>query len=101
MHAAPITATPSDLGLPPAPLVRPQSDGEPRPTAPATTSASTSPPAFPVSLQFDRETHRFLIEARDWSGLVVFQLPFKPAVAVSSGASSSSETRGQRVNSKA
>ncbi|HLJ19819.1 MAG TPA: hypothetical protein VKU84_06460 [Stellaceae bacterium] len=53
-----------------------------------------------MTLQFDQAAHRFFIEARDSSGLVVLQIPFKPAIAPSTGASSSS-VRGQRVNSKA
>ena len=99
--APPVSAPTPTRDVAPAAVVRPRSDGEPRPGVTATTPASTTSPAFPVSLQFDPETHRFLIEARDSSGLVVFQVPFKPAAASSSGAGSSSETRGQRVNSKA
>ena len=75
----------------------------PVPAAPAPTPAPTitpPPPSFPVTLQVDQQTERVIIEAKDASGLVVFQLPFKSAGASSSGASSG-ETRGSRVNSKA
>jgi hypothetical protein len=98
--APPVSAPTPSRDVAPVPAVRPRSDGEQRPGAATTASASTMP-SFPVTLQFDQETHRFLIEARDSSGLVVFQVPFKSAVASSSGASSSSEPRGQRVDSKA
>jgi hypothetical protein len=67
--------------------------------APAATE-TTLAPSFPVSLQFDQDTHRFFIEARDSSGLVVLQLPFKAAVPATTAPASGS-TRGQRVNSKA
>jgi len=84
----PVAAPPSRDAAPPRP--------EPAPT-PAASSAPTPPPSsFPVSLQFDQETHRFFIEARDVSGLVVYQVPFKSAAPASAGAA-----RGQRLNSKA
>jgi hypothetical protein len=101
-----IAATPP-VSAPPSrdvvPAAAPRADTEPKPVAPAApaAAATTPPPSFPVSLQFDQETHRFFIEARDSSGLVVFQVPFKAAVGASAGTSSSSDTRGQRVNSKA
>lgn len=72
-----------------------------KPAASTAASTQTPPaPSFPVSLQFDQDTHRFFIEARDVSGLVVLQLPFKPAAPITAGTPSSG-TRGQRVNSKA
>jgi len=92
----PVSAPTPSRDVAPVPAARPRSDAEPRPAVPAATSAS-----FPVTLEFDQETHRFFIEARDLSGLVVFQVPFKSAVASSAGALQSSETRGQRVDSKA
>ncbi len=75
---------------------------DPKPATPAaeTHAQVTPPPSFPVTLQFDQAAHRFFIEARDSSGLVVLQIPFKAAVAASASASSAS-ARGQRVNSKA
>jgi hypothetical protein len=100
--ATPPVSAPPSREVVPAAAAASRADPEPKPVAPATPSASTTlPPSFPVSLQFDQETHRFFIEARDSSGLVVFQVPFKAAVAASAGTSSSSGARGQRVNSKA
>lgn len=100
--ATPTVSAPPSRDVVPAATAAPRADAELKPVAPATPPAPTTPPpSFPVSLQFDQETHRFFIEARDSSGLVVFQVPFKAAVGASAGTSSSSETRGQRVNSKA
>ena len=87
----PVAAPPSRDAAPPRP------EAAPTPAAPAASSAPTlPPPSFPVSLQFDQETHRFFIEARDVSGLVVYQVPFKSVVPASAGTA-----RGQRLNSKA
>ena len=62
------------------------------------TSAANEPPSFPVSLQFDQDTHRFIIEARDRvSGFVVFQIPFKAAVNSVAGTSSGT-ARGNRID---
>lgn len=96
----PVAATPSrDAGSKSA--APPPSGGDAKPAASVAASTQTPPPpSFPVSLQFDQQTHRFFIEARDASGLVVLQLPFKPAVPITAGTASSS-TRGQRVNSQA
>ena len=100
MATPPVAATPGrdaapKSAAPPTPSV------DAKPVAPATPSTQTPPPpSFPVSLQFDQETHRFFIEARDQSGLVVLQIPFKPAVPLAASTTSGS-TRGQRVNSKA
>ena len=101
LAAAPV-ATPLSRDASPAPAPPVHPDAERKPTPPvAARAATTAPlPSFPVSLQFDQATHRFFIEARDSSGLVVLQIPFKAAVSASAGPSSS-ETRGQRVNSKA
>ena len=108
MSGAPyIGATPS-VAAPPSHEAAPSSaaslpvGGAPKPSvpAPAPAPSTTLPPSFPVSVQFDQQTQRFFIEAKDASGLVVFQLPFKSAGTSPSGAASS-ETRGQRVNSKA
>jgi hypothetical protein len=78
--------------------------GAPKPAVPAATPAPTTitplPPSFPVTLQFDQQTQRVLIEAKDSTGLVVFQVPFKSAGA-SPGAAPSSQPRGQTINSKA
>jgi hypothetical protein len=103
-----IAATPAIAALPsretaPAPSAPARPEVAPKPALPAVPPAATlTPPApsFPVSLRFDQQTQRFFIEAKDTSGLVVFQLPFKSAVA-SPGGASSAQTRGQRVNSKA
>ena len=70
------------------------------PVAAAPATITPPPASFPVSLQVDQQTEQVFIEAKDSSGLVVFQLPFKSAGA-SSGGTSSAETRGSRVNSKA
>ena len=97
----PVAAPPArDLGSPsatPPPAAAAKPAVAPVPAA----SAQPAPPAaFPVTLQFDQDTHRLFIEARDSSGLVVVQIPFKPAVSTSGG-STSTTTRGQRVNSEA
>jgi hypothetical protein len=98
----PVTSPPArelapKVTAPPAPL-----SADPKPVAPtnAAPTQATPPPSFPVSLQFDQDTHRFFIEARDSSGLVVLQIPFKAAVSAANGTGSGG-TRGQRVNSKA
>jgi len=100
--AAALVASPPTRDLAPkATAPPPPANADLKPAAPDATHAQvTPPPSFPVSLQFDQAAHRFFIEARDSSGLVVLQIPFKAAVAASAGASSAS-ARGQRVNSKA
>ncbi len=101
--ATPPVAAPPVRELAPKPAAPPtQASVDPKTTAPvSTTSAQTTPPpSFPVTLQFDQDTHRFFIEARDSSGLVVLQIPFKAAVSATTGAPSGS-TRGQRINSQA
>ncbi len=101
--AAPPVASPPARELAPKATAPPTPvQVEPKPaTSAATTQAQvTPPPSFPVTLQFDQAAHRFFIEARDSSGLVVLQIPFKAAVAATTGAPSGS-ARGQRVNSKA
>lgn len=99
---APVAAPPARELVPKAtaPPTPASADSKPAVPAAATHAQTTPPPSFPVSLQFDQAAHRFFIEARDSSGLVVLQIPFKAAVAASAGATSTS-TRGQRVNSKA
>jgi hypothetical protein len=98
----PVAATPARELAPRAagPPTPASADLKPAVPAPATHAQTTPPPSFPVTLQFDQAAHRFFIEARDSSGLVVLQIPFKAAVAAATGASSSS-ARGQRVNSQA
>lgn len=104
-----IGATPSVAAPLPTREVAPASSAPSRPevapvpAAPAAAPAATitpPPPSFPVTLQVDQQTERVFIEAKDSSGLVVFQLPFKSASA-SSGGASSAVTRGSRVNSQA
>jgi hypothetical protein len=99
-----IVATPPVAATPvrdAAPKAAAPAGVEPKPVTPAAASTqATLAPSFPVTLQFDQDTHRFFIEARDASGLVVLQLPFKAAVPITT-APASSNTRGQRVNSKA
>ena len=96
----PPLATPSRDAAPASGVVAARSDAEPSPAVPAPAPASTPPPSFPVTLQFDQDTHRFIIEARDSvSGLVVFQVPFKAAIAATAG-STASTTRGHRVDSE-
>jgi hypothetical protein len=96
--APPVAATPVRDA---APKTAAPASVEPKPVAAAPTSTQTTlAPSFPVTLQFDQDTHRFFIEARDSSGLVVLQLPFKAAVPTTT-ATASSSARGQRVNSKA
>jgi hypothetical protein len=98
---APVAAPPARDLVPKATAPPTPASTDSKPAVPAATHAQTTPPpSFPVSLQFDQAAHRFFIEARDSSGLVVLQIPFKAAVAASAGATSTS-TRGQRVNSKA
>jgi hypothetical protein len=110
MKGLPMTGE-SYIGAPPPLAARPSRETAPAPSAPArpdvapkpATPAATitpPPPSFPVTLQFDQQTQRFFIEAKDTSGLVVFQLPFKSAVP-SPGGVSSPDTRGQRVDSTA
>jgi hypothetical protein len=97
-----IVATPPVAAAPARELApRTPASVDPRSIAPVSTaSAQPTPPAsFPVTLQFDQDAHRFFIEARDSSGLVVLQIPFKAAAPAATGAASSA--RGQRVNSKA
>ncbi|HXA70607.1 MAG TPA: hypothetical protein VNW24_09170 [Stellaceae bacterium] len=94
--ATPPVAVPPSREAAPASPPPSAPDAAPKPAAPAQTTAP--PPSFPVSVQFDQDTQRFFIEAKDSTGLVVFQVPFKSAGATPGG---SSETRGQRVNSKA
>ena len=101
--ATPSVAAPPARELAPKATVTPTpSSADPKPATPGTAAATQAapPPSFPVTLQFDQDTHRFFIEARDPSGLVVLQIPFKAAVSAASGAGSVS-TRGQRVNSEA
>jgi len=100
--AAPVAPPPARELAPKAPASPTPASTEPKSAVPISTTATqtTPPPSFPVTLQFDQDAHRFFIEARDSSGLVVLQIPFKAAVAASAGATSSS-ARGQRVNSKA
>jgi len=87
-----------DAAAVPAPPAHPGAELKPVPAVAATATTTAPPPSFPVSLQFDQATHRFFIEARDSSGLVVFQVPFKSAVGAPAA---STVTRGQRFNSKA
>ena len=99
-----IVATPP-VAAPPVRELAPKTAAPPVPASaePRSAAASTQvtpPPSFPVTLQFDQDTHRFFIEARDSSGLVVLQIPFKAAASAAPGSSSGS-ARGQRVNSKA
>jgi len=98
----PATPPPARELAPKAAAPPTQANVDPKTTAPTTAAPTqtTPPPSFPVSLQFDQDTHRFFIEARDSSGLVVLQIPFKAAVSTVTGGSSGS-TRGQRVNSEA
>jgi len=97
----PVTPPPGREAAPALPA-QPGSDAAPKAAAPVASSAPTAPsPSFPLTLQFDQETHRFIIEARDASGMVVFQLPFKSAARATNDAASSSEARGQHINSKA
>ncbi len=99
---APVAAPPARELAPKAAAPPTPASTDPKPAVPAATThaQTTPPPSFPVTLQFDQAAHRFFIEARDSSGLVVLQIPFKAAVQASTGTASSS-TRGQRVNSKA
>jgi hypothetical protein len=70
-------------------------------SASSAASVANEPVSFPVSLQFDQETHRFIIEARDRvSGFVVFQVPFKAAISAADS-STPSTARGNRVNREA
>jgi len=99
---------------PPSPPVAPvrviapvrQDDPKAEPVAPTVSaispaSVANEPVSFPVSLQFDQATHRFIIEARDRvSGFVVFQVPFKAAISAVNS-STSGNTRGNRVNREA
>jgi len=98
--ATPPVAVPPSREATPASSTPSAPDVAPKPAVPAAAPAPTiaPPPSFPVSVQFDQDTQRFFIEAKDSTGLVVFQVPFKSAGATPGG---SSETRGQRVNSKA
>jgi hypothetical protein len=100
--ATPPVSVPPSREAAPASSAPSAPDVAPKPAVPAAAPAPTiaPPPSFPVSVQFDQDTQRFFIEAKDSTGLVVFQVPFKSAGAAPGG-SSSSETRGQRVNSKA
>jgi hypothetical protein len=91
----PVAAPPSRETAPASPAPS-HAEAGPKPAAPVVQPAATAaplPPSFPISLRFDPETQRLIIEAKDSSGLIVFQLPFKSA--------SPPQTRGQRLNSKA
>jgi hypothetical protein len=98
--APPVAAATAREVAPKATGPQPDGRGDPKVAAPvaAPSPQTTAPPSFPVTLQFDQATHRFFIEARDSSGLVVLQIPFKAAVAATATASSA---RGQRVNRQA
>jgi len=99
---------------PPSPPVAPvrviaptrQEDPNAQPVAPTVlaispASVANEPVSFPVSLQFDQDTHQFIIEARDRvSGFVVFQVPFKAAISAGNSATPGN-TRGSRVNREA
>ncbi|HTS92982.1 MAG TPA: hypothetical protein VMG55_13320 [Stellaceae bacterium] len=75
----------------------PADDGGERSAYPETAQS----PAFPLSLQFDPETHRVMIESRDpVTGFVVFQVPPKTAIRAIAGASVAF-ARGKRVDSEA
>jgi len=88
------------------------------PTPPATDSANTnnadstavsstppkpqSTPVFGLSLQFDPDTHRIIIEARNpLSGVVVFQVPSKSALQALTDGAKTPKPRGKSVNSEA
>jgi hypothetical protein len=102
LATAPVATPPARELAPKAAAPPTHASVDPKPAAPvASTPAQVSPPpSFPVTLQFDQAAHRFFIEARDSSGLVVLQIPFKAAVAATASAPAPS-ARGQRVNSKA
>ncbi len=101
--ATPPVATPPVRELAPKaaePPTTASADPKPAVSGATTQAQTTPPPSFPVTLQFDQAAHRFFIEARDSSGLVVLQIPFKAAVSTSTDAAPSS-ARGQRLNAKA
>ena len=59
-------------------------------------------PVFGLSLQFDADTHRIIIEARNpLSGAIVFQVPSKSALQALTGSTKSADSRGKSVNSEA
>jgi hypothetical protein len=61
-----------------------------------------SAPVFGLSLQFDPDTHRVIIEARNpLSGTVVFQVPSKSALQALTDAEKTAQRRGKSVNSEA
>jgi len=101
VHPAPLAPASREAAARPlvAPAaVAPAAGGGEETTAYAAASRS---PAFPLSLQFDPETHRLMIESRDpVSGFVVFQVPPKTAIRAIAGASGAA-ARGERVDREA
>ena len=76
-----------------------------KPDGTAISSAPQKPqstPVFGLSLQFDPDTHRVIIEARNpLSGTVVFQVPSKSALQALTDGEKTAPQRGRSVNSEA
>lgn len=98
---APNAATATrDVAPKPVPTSPPPSDADA-----ANSEAPAKPQAVPVfalSVQFDADTHRLIIEARNpLSGAVVFQVPSKSALQALTEPVKSAVSRGKSVNSEA
>jgi hypothetical protein len=102
----PITPTPQaattarDVVPKPVPISPPSSDADAANSEiPAKPQAA---PVFALSVQFDADTHRLIIEARNpLSGAVVFQVPSKSALQALTEPVKSAGSRGGSVNSEA
>jgi hypothetical protein len=94
-----VTAT-RDVVPKPTPTPQPSSDNAATSSdAPAKPQAA---PVFALSLQFDADTHRLIIEARNpLSGAIVFQVPSKSALQALTQPAKSAVSRGKSVNSEA
>jgi len=96
----PTTTAARDVVSKPTPTPPPSTDAAATESdAPAKAQAA---PVFALSLQFDPDTHRLIIEARNpLSGVVVFQVPSKSALQALTVGAKSAGQRGGSVNSEA
>ncbi len=106
----PITPTPPTVIA--ARDVTPKPTSAPTPTPPPSADAGAtssdvpakpqSTPVFALSVQFDVDTNRLIIEARNpLSGDIVFQVPSKSALQALTQPIKSAGSRGKSVNSEA
>jgi len=97
--------TPKPTPTPQSPPAAADANATNNPDGTAVSSAPPKPqsaPVFGLSLQFDPDTHRLIIEARNpLSGAVVFQIPSKSALQALTDGEKTAQQRGRSVNSEA